>query len=49
MAVFVGGWNALKGVPHIGKGRWTWPLKQIRNPKLMEKIEVKGIALQQDI
>jgi exonuclease III len=38
-----------KGAPHIGKGRWTWPLKQVKNAKLMERIESKGIALQQDI
>lgn len=40
---------APKGAPHIGRGRWTWPLKSLNNKKLMEKIEKKGIALQQAI
>lgn len=40
---------APKGAPHIGRGRWTWPLKSLNNKKLMEKIEKKGIELQQSI
>ena len=40
---------APKGVPHIGKGRWTWPLKSLNNMKLVEKIERMGITLQQEV
>jgi exonuclease III len=40
---------APKGAPHIGKGRWTWPLKSLNNIKLMERIEKKGMTLQQEV
>lgn len=40
---------APKGAPHIGKGRWTWPLKSLNNMKLVEKIEQMGITLQQEV
>ena len=40
---------APKGAPHIGKGRWTWPLKSLNNRKLVEKIEQMGITLQQEV
>ena len=38
-----------KGSPHIGKGRWTWPLKSLNNTKLVEKIEKIRITLQQKV
>ncbi|KAG2148795.1 Endonuclease/exonuclease/phosphatase [Suillus clintonianus] len=31
------------GLPHIGKGRWTWPLDILANKTLIEKIETLGI------
>ena len=40
---------APKGAPHIGNGRWTWPLKALSNTKLVEKIEKMGMALQQEV
>ena len=40
---------APKGAPHIGNGRWTWPLKSLNNMKLVEKIERLGISFQQEV
>lgn len=40
---------APKNAPHIGKGRWTWPLKSLSNTKLVDKIEELGITLQREI
>ena len=40
---------APKSAPHIGKGRWTWPLKSLSNIKLIDKIEKLGITLQQEV
>ncbi|KAG0694783.1 Endonuclease/exonuclease/phosphatase [Suillus ampliporus] len=37
------------GVPHIGKGRWTWPLSTLSDKTLLEKIEKLGITLQNEI
>ena len=35
--------------PYIGKGRWTWPLSALKDKKIMEWVEKKGITLQNDI
>ena len=40
---------APKGTPHIGKGRWTMPLKTVNNKNLMKRIEERGMELQQDL
>ncbi|KAG1840059.1 Endonuclease/exonuclease/phosphatase [Suillus subalutaceus] len=37
------------GLPHIGRGRWTWPLSILSDKPLIEKIEKIGIKLQNDI
>ncbi|KAG1758455.1 Endonuclease/exonuclease/phosphatase, partial [Suillus occidentalis] len=37
------------GLPHIGKGRWSWPLGVTLDRKLLEKIETLGIELQTDL
>jgi exonuclease III len=35
--------------PHIGRGRWTWPITSLQNDKLMSKIVTRGTQLQSDI
>ncbi|KAG1870490.1 Endonuclease/exonuclease/phosphatase [Suillus tomentosus] len=35
--------------PHIGKGRWTWPLGILSDENLLEKLEKLGLTLQTDI
>jgi ribonuclease HI len=40
---------APKGAPYIGKGRWTWPLKALKDEKLMERVVEKGMELQEGL
>jgi hypothetical protein len=40
---------ALNDAPQIGKGRWTWPLGMINDPKTIEKVIQQGIKLQEDM
>ncbi|KAF8494744.1 Endonuclease/exonuclease/phosphatase, partial [Russula emetica] len=35
--------------PHIGSGRWTWPIASLQNDKLMLKVTARGTQLQNDI
>jgi hypothetical protein len=35
--------------PYTGKGRWTWPIAQIEDPKTIKKIINRGIQLQDQI
>jgi exonuclease III len=35
--------------PHIGKGRWTWPLAILEDPKTIDKVVTRGIQLQNDM
>ncbi|KAG2037248.1 hypothetical protein BDR03DRAFT_934118 [Suillus americanus] len=37
------------GLPHIGQGRWTWPLGILSDCNLIKKIEERGIKLQEEI
>ena len=37
---------APKNAPYIGKGRWTWPLNVLKDKKIMEWVEKKGLKLQ---
>ncbi|KAF8494913.1 hypothetical protein F5888DRAFT_1635839 [Russula emetica] len=37
---------APKDTPHIGSGRWTWPLTSITNETLIDKVIGKGIQVQ---
>ncbi|KAG1734855.1 Endonuclease/exonuclease/phosphatase [Suillus occidentalis] len=37
------------GLPHIGKGRWSWPIGILTDTKLLKKIESLGIELQNEI
>ena len=40
---------APKYAPHIGKGRWTWPLSILKDEKVMDQIVKKGLKLQDDL
>ena len=40
---------APKSAPHIGSGRWTWPIPALKNDDLMTSITARGIQLQNDI
>ena len=40
---------APKYAPHIGKGRWTWPLSTLKDRKIMDWIVKKGLELQDDL
>ena len=40
---------APRDAPHIGHGRWTWPIASLLNNKLMTKVVNRGIQLQNDI
>jgi Reverse transcriptase (RNA-dependent DNA polymerase)/Endonuclease/Exonuclease/phosphatase family len=35
--------------PHIGKGRWYWPITALKDKKLMKEIISRGIKLQEDL
>ncbi|KAG2740666.1 DNase I-like protein [Suillus brevipes Sb2] len=37
------------GTPHIGRGRWSWPLGVTLDKKLLEKISTIGIELQNNL
>ncbi|KAI0053708.1 DNase I-like protein, partial [Auriscalpium vulgare] len=38
--------HSLKNAPHIGKGRWTWPIFLIEDKKLISSIVEKGKTLE---
>ena len=40
---------APKGAPYIGKGRWTWPLRTLKDKKVIKEIVNKGMILQQEL
>ena len=40
---------APKGAPYIGKGRWTWPLRTLKEEKVIKRIVKEGMKLQQEI
>lgn len=41
--------SAPPGLPHIGKGRWAWPIGILSDESLIEKIVKLGIETQQEI
>ena len=40
---------APKGAPYIGKGRWTWPLRTLKEERVIKGIVKDGMKLQQDL
>lgn len=40
---------APKGAPYIGKGRWTWPLRTLKEERVIKGIVKEGMKLQQDL
>jgi ribonuclease HI/exonuclease III len=40
---------APKDAPLIGSGRWTWPLHQLQNKKLLDLVEARGAQLLADL
>ena len=40
---------APRGAPYIGKGRWTWPLRTLKEEKVIRWIVKEGLILQQKL
>ena len=40
---------APKDAPYIGKGRWTWPLRTLKDTNVIKRIAKEGMNLQRDL
>jgi exonuclease III len=40
---------APKGAPYIGNGRWTWPLRTLKDEKVIKEIVKEGMKLQEHL